>query len=420
MKNKSPAKQYLTAEEAIDLLKIKKDTLYSYVSRGLLRSVATQGSAKERLYIKEDLLRLQTRSRVKSGHAAVAASAMNLGDPIVPTRITEITVNGPSYRGKLAIDLAQQRFSFEQVSEMLWSGILHAGDIRWPSDSTAVPSLAWLKNFPRQDAENQIVELFAAIALNMSLGRGSIHDRLLAGRTVDAARQILTTLVGCFGLLGPRGRYIPAQEGSGIAANLLRATDCRQSPENIHFINALLILLADHELSPGTFAVRIAASSGCALHSCLAAAMTTSSGTEVARIYELTDQFLNSAKTARTLLAKARALLAAGQKIPGFEHPLYPDGDPRAVYLLGLLRSQTGASAQVRRLLAFVDQLQAEHGLHARHELALVVACKAIGLPAQAPPALFVLARTAGWVSHVLEQRLSETTLRPRAQFIHN
>jgi citrate synthase len=52
-----------------------------------------------------------------------------------------------------------------------------------------------------------------------------------------------------------------------------------------------------------------------------------------------------------------------------------------------------------------------------RHELAVVLACKSMELPCGAPTALFVLARTAGWVSHILEQRLSNTLIRPRAKY---
>jgi len=40
-----------------------------------------------------------------------------------------------------------------------------------------------------------------------------------------------------------------------------------------------------------------------------------------------------------------------------------------------------------------------------------------VGLPPQAPMAVFALARTAGWVAHVLEQRAHGSLLRPRARF---
>jgi len=52
---------YLTAPETCELLGIKPQTLYAYVSRGLLRSFR-QGIRRQRLYLRrevETMLRLQ-------------------------------------------------------------------------------------------------------------------------------------------------------------------------------------------------------------------------------------------------------------------------------------------------------------------------------------------------------------------------
>ena len=48
----------LTAKEATALLGIKRDTLYAYVSRGLVRSVPGKGG-KSRRYYRSDLERLK-------------------------------------------------------------------------------------------------------------------------------------------------------------------------------------------------------------------------------------------------------------------------------------------------------------------------------------------------------------------------
>src|SRR5690606_135948 len=67
---------YLTAPEALELLGVRRQTLYAYVSKGWIRSVPQEGS-KSRLYPREDLEMLKRRSRARSGHGPVAASAMN-------------------------------------------------------------------------------------------------------------------------------------------------------------------------------------------------------------------------------------------------------------------------------------------------------------------------------------------------------
>ena len=62
--------------------------------------------------------------------------------------------------------------------------------------------------------------------------------------------------------------------------------------------------------------------------------------------------------------------------------------------------------------------MRTHKGLLARQELALVVLCRALGLPRQAAAALFAVGRSTGWVAHVLEQRSGGTLLRPRARFV--
>lgn len=85
---------YGCSAEALRLLKVKSKTLYAYVSRGWIHSIAQKGR-KEKLYLRDDIVRVAERSLVRSGHGAVAASAMNWGEPIFPTAITEITAQGP-------------------------------------------------------------------------------------------------------------------------------------------------------------------------------------------------------------------------------------------------------------------------------------------------------------------------------------
>src|SRR3954454_23864371 len=90
--------ELVTAREAAKLLEIKLDTLYAYVSRGLVRSVSGEGR-KARLYLRADLDRLRARSDAHRGHAPLAAGALRWGEPVLDSAITAIDDQGPSYRG---------------------------------------------------------------------------------------------------------------------------------------------------------------------------------------------------------------------------------------------------------------------------------------------------------------------------------
>jgi len=183
-------------------------------------------------------------------------------------------------------------------------------------------------------------------------------------------------------------------------------------------VNGLMVLLADHELSPATFAARIAASSGADLHACLVSAIETSSGRRIAEIYDRTEDFLAGAKSKSELMQRVRDLQAVGRSPPGFYQPIYPQGDPRAPYIFDLVRRAGRPSRQLDMVFAFLDEAESKLELKPRMEFGVVAIAADLGFPRRAAGGLYILARVAGWVAHVMEQRLSSALLRPRAKFV--
>jgi citrate synthase len=68
----------------------------------------------------------------------------------------------------------------------------------------------------------------------------------------------------------------------------------------------------------------------------------------------------------------------------------------------------------VRTLLAIVE---ATTEAMPNVDLALTVLSTALGVSPTAGPALFAVARAAGWLAHALEQRAAGHLLRPRARY---
>ncbi|WP_213769154.1 citrate synthase [Caballeronia sp. dw_19] len=407
---------YTTAAEAMSILKVRPQTLYAYVSRGLLHSIAQTGR-KGRLYLRDDLRRLEARSLARNGHGPVAASAMNFGEPIISTSVTEITAEGPRYRGRMAVDLARAQAPFEAVAQLLWTGVWNDNAGLWPRVEPW-PELNQLIGAARTGSGNScLLDLFAMVTLHLGCRRQVGQDDGDPMQMIDAARQIIQTLAGCYGLLAPDGSYMPVAGNRSIAQGILDALSIDSTGENWEGINSLLVLLADHELSPATFAARVAASTGCTLHSSVASAFSASSGALIAGMYDGIDQFLDSASTASAMLRRAAALHRQGMAVPGFDHPLYPHGDPRAKYLLELARRRTRQTRQMAEIYRYVEEMAARHGLLPRHELGVVTMTRAIGMPRQTAAALSAFARVAGWVAHIEEQRMFGTVLRPRARF---
>src|SRR5260370_15197381 len=102
-------------------------------------------------------------------------------------------------------------------------------------------------------------------------------------------------------------------------------------------------------------------------------------------------------------------------EIPGFGHPLYPNGDPRAAQLFELLNQYFAADA--RSWLEVVASATKALKRKPNIDLALAVCSLSLRLPPYAAFALFALGRTAGWIAHAAEQSQSKNRIRPRAAY---
>ncbi|BBU31979.1 hypothetical protein BTHE68_57130 (plasmid) [Burkholderia sp. THE68] len=416
---------YVTAAEAMKILNVRQQTLYAYVSRGLIRSIGQTGH-KGRLYWRDDLRRLESRSLARHGHGAVAASAMNFGEPIIPTSVTEITPEGPRYRGRLATDLARARIPFEAVAQLLWTGMLNDSivELEWPKRKPWHELNTLIEASWRMQPGN-LLDMFSIVTLHLGSGMQPAlrRGRKVAAEPVDldmatSGIDIIQTLVGCCGLMSPSGRFKPMEPGQSVAQGILSSLAVEPTGINRESIEALLILLADHELSPATVAARVSASTGCTLHRCVVSGIAASTGSLTGQLYDRVEEFFDSASTMQALMRRANTLLERGVAVPGFGHPIYPRGDPRARYMLDLARRRTDNSRQMNAIYQFVDQIAKEHGLLPRQEFGTVVLTRAMGLPRRTSGAISALARVAGWLAHVQEQRMYGSVLRPRAQFV--
>ena len=110
--------------------------------------------------------------------------------------------------------------------------------------------------------------------------------------------------------------------------------------------------------------------------------------------------------------------LTRGEQVPGFGHPLYPEGDPRGALLIELARGHGATSEAAKTAFALLDAMQ--RGGHPAPTLdaGLVTLCVCLDLPSGSAAAIFALGRSAGWVAHVLEQRAAGYLLRPRARYV--
>lgn len=411
----------LTCEEALEQLNIKAATLYAYVSRGLVRATPHEDGRK-RLYLRRDVERLAARKRGRPPAGAVAESTMRLGDPVLHTAITQITPHGPRYRNRLAVDLASSGAAFESVVHLLATGIWQNGLAIWAPLETPPDVLRFLSGYEGRVASGDIGALLGMVPFALGMqGRGT--REIADGGAVQAARLMLQSMAGCVGFLGPERVFCPRADDESISGQILHAAGSVVTPEALRAVNTALVVLADNELAPATFSARVAASTNADLFSCVAAAIgshigfSTGTGTEKVETLLLCEPL-------SALDTRVERVREYGASLFGFNHPLYPGGDPRADLMLqaaaGIAEHRDCLPAARERTvltLAFLERMRGELDAHPGVALGLVTLARALGLPDGSATAIWVVSRTAGWVAHVMEQRTQAFLLRPRAKY---
>ena len=144
--------------------------------------------------------------------------------------------------------------------------------------------------------------------------------------------------------------------------------------------------------------------------------MCAFSGSRHGRVAVRTEQFIRALEAGQSARAVIHARLRAGEEIPGFGHPLYPGGDPRAKLIMQLLREEF--PAEFSKIQKRIEDSERMLGKSANVDLALAVVARVLALPMHSGFHLFALGRTAGWIAHAAEQHKSGTFIRPRARYV--
>ena len=395
-----PARYFVTAAEAADLLRVTRATLYAYRSRGQLRSEPTPGRPRERRYYLDDVERLKDRKEARHDPTRAATRALHWGGPVLESGITLIHNGTCYYRGRDALTLAKST-SVEDVAALLWG----ADDTeRGRLFDQPVVLTSRQRAELRRFAGTGLAPLQIALPIAASRDPASYDLRPAAVRQAGARIiRLLTAIVS-----GRDGREPVHLALQGVWAPKRNAV--------AGVIRTALVLCADHELNVSAFTARCAASAGASPYDVVAAAMATLKGYKhggaAERVLALVAE-ADSLKSARALLMNR---LRRGEGIPGFGHPLYPAGDPRAALLLRLADDSGNepASRQFRHLARAGSDV-----LHDRPNLdfGLAAVTRAYRLPDEAPLVLFALGRTIGWIAHAIEQYASGQLIRPRARY---
>ena len=385
---------WLTTEQAAVRLGVKRETLYAYVSRGLLHRALDADGRRSR-FDPGEIDRLRQRHRSDGEFAT-----------LVSTRIARLTDEGLHVRGRDLVAEAALS-TFEDAADRVWQA---GAEERWPSVDDADELLDDVQS--RLSGHTPLMDRLR-IGVALASATDPLRDDLSPAAVRTAGRRAVRMMVMSL----PRRCSL---QGDGVADVLwCRLARRRAGQRRRSALSRALVLLLEHGMASSTLGARVAASVRADPYSVITAGLGVLGGrlhgAASAPVHRLFAEAARSGGAARALGDAQRTL----RSTPGFGHITLKRRDARCGALLEAVAGAWPTDQRLQTVLEVYNLAADRTDGIANVDFALGALTYLADMQPEAGEAIFAIARTVGWIAHALEEYDEEPLrFRFRARYV--
>ena len=327
------------------------------------------------------------------------------------------------------IDDLTENASFEEVVYLLWHKKL--------------PNQAELTEFKKQLAENATVptellnhfkiypidKVHPMGALRTAVSLLALYDEEADDMSEEAnyrkairIQAQIPTVVTAFARIRKGLEPVAPRADLSFAANFLYMLSGKEpAPIEEEAFNKALVLHADHELNASTFTARVCVATLADMYSGITAAIGALKGPLHGGANEQVMKMLTEIGTVENVDSYIHAKLEKKEKIMGFGHRVYRQGDPRAKHLQKMskkLTELTGHPEYYEMSMKIYDIVTGEKKLPPNVDFFSASVYDSLGIEHDLFTPIFAVSRASGWIAHILEQYENNRLIRPRAEYV--